>query len=57
IKELKKKGISEATIIMDSAHIDKDPAMKKFIESKGYNLVSLPSYSEFLNPVEAMYTK
>ena len=48
------KGIN---LVMDNCRIHHGPAVQELCIASGYNIVFLPPYSPFLNPIEEFWSK
>jgi transposase len=55
LEELKTELPEGCTIIMDNAQIHKTKEVKKWFEQSSFDLLYLPRYSPFLNPVEYLF--
>lgn len=51
------RDINQAVFIMDNVRFHKVSAIRNLIENKGYNILYLPPYSPFLNPIENAFSK
>lgn len=49
-----RKGIN---LVMDNCQIHHGPAVQELCIARGYNIVFLPPYSPFLNPIEEFWSK
>ena len=51
------KRIENPTFIMDNARIHHYTSLKDIVEELGINILYLPPYSPFLNPIENVFSK
>lgn len=57
ITVLKNKNMNKAVLIMDNVQFHKNIEIRNLIEAENYELLFLPPYSPFLNPIENMFSK
>ena len=57
IKMIEKKKLNECVFIMDNASIHKTKEIKAMVEKTSHELLYLPPYSPFLNPIENCFSK
>ncbi|KAG0421621.1 hypothetical protein DMUE_6280, partial [Dictyocoela muelleri] len=57
IAVLNQKGIHGTTIIMDNVPFHKNIEIQNLIENAGHNILYLPPYSPFLNPIENLFSQ
>ncbi|XP_053211205.1 uncharacterized protein LOC128394858 [Panonychus citri] len=57
LRFLERDDIKEAYIIMENVPFHHSTGVKDTIEGKGHNLIFLPAYSPFLNPIENMFNQ
>ncbi|KAI5152145.1 hypothetical protein ENBRE01_2602, partial [Enteropsectra breve] len=57
LREIRDSGIHEAVFVMDNVPFHKVDAIKNLIVGAGFELIFLPPYSPFLNPIENMFSK
>jgi transposase len=50
-------GMSYKYLVLDNASIHKSLMVKDWVEQRGYQMVFLPPYSLFLNPIEEFWSK
>ena len=55
--ELDNCGIGQATLVMDNVPFHRTQAVQTHIRSRGHNVMYLPPYSPFLNPIENVFSK
>ncbi|KAG2217446.1 hypothetical protein INT45_009645 [Circinella minor] len=54
---LKENGMDGRTLIMDNASIHKTPEVMEAVRKQGFEILYLPPYSPFLNPIEEFWSK
>ena len=54
---IKDVDISSTVIVMDNARIHHSLIVKEFCDEVGLNILFLPPYSPFLNPIELTFVK
>jgi transposase len=57
LSRLNQHGIKNAVLIMDNVPFHKNMKVKNIIEAAGHNILLLPPYSPFLNPIENMFSQ
>ena len=57
IQQIQDDGINEAVFVIDNVSFHKSDAIKNKIREAGHELLFLPPYSPFLNPIENMFSK
>jgi transposase len=57
ISKLKDMNFSSAMLIMENVAFHKSVEYGEVIESSNFHLMFLPPYSQFLNPIENMFSK
>jgi transposase len=57
ISELQNKNIQNAVFIMDNVAFHKTDVINNIVVESGYEILFLPPYSPFLNPIENMFSK
>ena len=54
---LDQDGIKEAILVMDNVPFHRSIDVQEIVSRRGHNLVFLPPYSPFLNPIEEMFNQ
>jgi transposase len=54
---LETRGLTKRYLVMDNAPIHKNPAIRELIEARGHQVLYLPPWSPFLNPIEEFWSK
>jgi transposase len=55
--KLNEQNITGAHLVMDNVAFHRVAEVREVIESSGHNILFLPPYSPFLNPIENMFSK
>ncbi|KAG2217216.1 hypothetical protein INT45_013961 [Circinella minor] len=54
---LKENGMDGRILVMDNAAIHKTPEVREAVKKQGFEILYLPPYSPFLNPIEEFWSK
>ena len=54
---LKENGMDGRTLVMDNAAIHKTQEVQEAVSKQGFEIMYLPPYSPFLNPIEEFWSK
>lgn len=57
IENLRIRNINSAVFVMDNVRFHKSDDVLRNVENAGYEIMFLPPYSPFLNPIENMFSK
>jgi len=57
VKNLSENNLVSMIFVMDNCSIHKSKALKETLESNGHELLFLPAYSPFLNPIEEVFSQ
>ena len=57
VNHLNSIGRTQGVFIMDNVNLHKTTEVRNFMAQSGFELLFLPPYSPFLNPIENMFSK